>query len=209
MNMALLMLLLFASSGEKPALERGQEDYLTLALPNQVLAASDFRKRLYSGLTTSIELITEVKSDGVTNKSFSLLEIRYEIWEEVLLVRKYEANKTITSMQFGSLDELAAWLSEEPIIVAPVSQTSGDLAVRVQCRIIPFSQAEELQTKEWFSNVLAVPDAGNRGQQDRERSRSISEDQSVSGIFEVLMTTSIQRRSVRTFKWKWRLPSGV
>ena len=207
MNLYLLLLLVFAQSGAKPPLTRDDRGFLTLAVPREVLDAADFRKRLYSGLTTSIELVTEVKSAGVTNRSFCLLEIRYEIWEETLIVRKYEANRTITAKSFGSLDELVTWLARTPLLVAPLGDgaKAQSISVKVQCRIIPFSQAEELQTKEWFSNVLSVPDAGQRGQQDRERERGLTEDQTVSGIFDVLMTTSIQRRSVRTFKWKWRL----
>lgn len=205
MSLCLLLLMLFQGDAQPQLLQ--EEGRLRMALSRDVLEASELQRRLHSGLTTSLEFVTQVRVGDNTESYFSLLEIRYEIWEEELIVRRIEADERGRSATFKTMEELEAWMEDEPMVVG-FHPENAEGSVRVQCRILPFSQSEGLETREWFSKVLSVPSAGQRGQKDRSRKRNLREGESSSGIFDVLMTTSIQRRSVRTYKWKWRLGKG-
>ena len=205
MSSLLMFLLVFA--GDKPHFQHTPQGAITLGLPQQVLADPDLKRRLFSGLTATIELQTQTRVGGRQQLSYALVEIRYLVWEEQLLVRKFEPGGSITRASLGDLPGLKAWLGKNPVIIARIA-TDGPRAtsLRVTCRIIPFSKAEARQTQSWFANLLKVPEAGSRGQADRDRKRKPSRgDDQGNGIFGVLMTTSIDHGSVVTYKWKWQL----
>ena len=204
MNVFLLLLMIWRPL-EKPALIMEDQRFITLHVPPGVLADDDFKRRLFSGLTTSIELETELR--GVSKESaVSLIEIRYDVWEELLLVRKFEPGGTVSRVSLANLDELRQWFDRVPLRIYALSaeHLNRVLTVKVTCRVIPFSKAEQHQTQAWFANLAEVPDAAQRGQISRTRNReSTSTENGGNGIFRVLMTTSIERQSVVTYKWRW------
>lgn len=202
MNLLLWTWLLFAP--ERPALQVDPEGWWTVPIPLELLEDASLEKKLYSGLTTTFELRAtfEPRRD---DDFFAMLQVRYEIWEEVFIITRLEADGRLGRRQFATLEETAAWLRREPLRIARVG---GGKNLIVRVRLIPFSRGDELIAEDWFARVLRVPDAVTTGQVDRNRDRSLDDSGDGSGIFEVLMTKSIRRRSIRTVKWAWRLEGG-
>ena len=165
------------------------------------------QRRLLSGLTATIELETKVEADGVPKavESISALEIRYEVWEEVLLVRCLDCTGTFASHSFKSFDQMKQWLSSEPIKVASIREIEPDKAlhIKVKCHIIPYSKAEEGEARDWFSKLLNVPEPGSTSQADRDRKRRIGGQPSANSLFSTLMSSGIGRQSVRSYEWEW------
>ena len=176
-----------------------------MRFPPDLLESSDFKRRLFSGLTSSIELITEVNAGGGNRLHYSLIEIRYEVWEEQLLIRIIEGSGSPNTLSFKSLDNFKQWLVKNPIVVANLLQEERGkpLKVKLSCRIIPFSRSEQLQTKDWFAKLIKVPDAARRGQSNRSRQRNV--EGSNNNVFQLLMSSGIDRSSVLTWQWKWAL----
>ena len=198
---ALLTFLLLAplASNHAPPLDAADDTWWRVAIPIELLQDAGLQKKLYSGLTTTFELEAEFKPKQRDTKHYALLQVRYEIWEEIFIVRRIEASGKAAQGKFTSLEEAAAWFQEEPLRIAP-KQAGNARQLTVRCRVIPFSRGEERIAEDWFANVLRVPDAVTTGQVDRTTERSLTDSGDGGGIFEVLMSKSIRRKSIRTIK---------
>ncbi|MEW6368012.1 MAG: hypothetical protein AB1714_25580 [Acidobacteriota bacterium] len=205
---ALLLGVALVAQQGSPTMHRTDDGYLVLYFPAGPLQEKDIQRRLLSGLTATIELTTKVKvaGRGDTLESLCLLDIRHEVWEEMLLVRRLDATGAESSHSFKSFEQLSQWLSTDPIRVALVKEFPAPMNVKIACRIIPFSKGEEGDTRDWFSKLLNVPDPARLGRGDRNRQPSIGGEPSSNSIFSSLMSTGIERQSVRDYSWEWTAP---
>lgn len=200
MNIVLLLLLL---AGDKPPLVLENGNILTTSLPAKILDDDATRRRLLSGLTLSIELDTHLRTASKqTRTTYTLITVRYEVWEERILVRMVEGAGGVSAHDFEDLDAFFAWIEKHPIQLATAQPKDYPLRVRVKCHVLPYTDDEAAQTRKWFSQKLKVSRIA--GSNDNAGS-GISEGEA-NGVFEVLMSGGIRRRALRTFKWKWDLP---
>ena len=207
MTLFLLLSLFAFSEFEKPPLAV-KEARLCVHLPGSIFTDDEVKRRLFSGLTTSVILETEVRGNGATSTHTCVLELRYDLWEEQLGMR-YVCEGGVSEVRlFKNIEELVAYLEKDALELAGLSaNVSGSLTVRTRLRVIPFSRVEEEDTANWLGDVLKTP-SGSTQQQDRGRQRTTAEQSGGNEIFQLLMTTGIKRDSVLDLRWKWRL-NGV
>ncbi len=208
MRACLLWLLLVPGLfGQEPPLVADPAGWWRVALPLDLLEDASVRKKLYSGLTTTFEL--ESRYSQTDDAHYAVLQVRYEIWEEVFVISRVDADGQVGRFRFADLAQTAAWLTEDPLRIAPTPQSTGRTGPggRLTCRVrlIPFSQSEGRLAEDWFAKVLRVPDAVTTGQSDASRERALDDSSDGGGIFEVLMSKSIRRKSIRSVRWQWRL----
>ena len=81
----------------------------------------------------------------------------------------------------------------------------GVTTVDVRLKVIPFSQAEQLDTQRWFSQALSAEKSGSAGAVS-----DAVEDQpeSFSQVINLLMATSIGRPALLEYAWKLPVPQG-
>lgn len=212
MRACLLWLLLVPGLfGQEPPLVADPAGWWRVALPQDLLEDASVRKKLYSGLTTTFELESQSSQDD--GPHYAVLQVRYEIWEEVFVISRVDADGQVGRFRFATLAETATWLAENPLRIAPKrgdDQPADGRGARLTCRVrlIPFSQSEGRLAEDWFAKVLRVPDAVTTGQSDASRERALDESSDGGGIFEVLMSKSIRRKSIRSVRWQWRLDGG-
>lgn len=184
-----------------------------MVLPDAVWDDADLRRRLFSGLTTTIELETELPHRKPEARvAYALVEIRYDVWEEQLLVRTFEPGGSISQVTLKDLAALRVWLQEHPLVLYLLDEQhlNRTLTAKVRCRIIPFSKLEQEQTMAWFANLGEVQANGEAVAASRGRSGQGPEtDRGGNDFFRVLMTTSIERRSVVSYRWRWSLAIGA
>jgi len=195
--------LLCLASGEKPVL-REDSGNLLVTLSQELLDDDATRRRLLSGLTLSIQLETRLQSSGMKKNHQALITVRYEVWEERIQVQVADGVGDVFSTTVPDLNALFAWFNGQPIKLAPLARSSYPIKVRLDCTVIPYSADEAQQTRDWFSQKLKVARAGERGLVGGE---GVS-NPSGSSVFEVLMSSGIRARPLRTYRWKWLLAGG-
>ncbi|CAM2007355.1 hypothetical protein [Acanthopleuribacter pedis] len=197
----------------KPPLQVAAPGVLKMVLPDAVWEDEDLRRRLFSGLTTTIELETELPHrDPEARTAFALMEIRYDVWEEQLLVRTFEPGGSMSQATLKDVDALRLWLKKNPLALYLLDDQhlNRALTAKVRCRIIPFSKLEQEQTMAWFANLGEAQANGEQVAASRGRlGQGPETDRGGNDFFRVLMTTSIERRSVVSFRWRYALTLGA
>jgi len=174
--MILMVLLMLAVDG--PTLLEGG---MRVGMPAEILADEEIREQLGSGLTTgfSIRWRTGLGREGVTR-----IEIRYELWDEVFLVRVITRDG-VTEAVFESFEALRAWWR------GPVLSLRGEVVrgLELVLEIYPFSSVEQHNARQWLS-----PDAP----------RPENDDVTVDSrrVMTALLASSIRREPMRRFRWK-------
>ena len=155
-----------------------------------VLGDIDVERHLTSGLTTSF--LFRVRPQRSLPEGASRIDIRLELWDEVFLVSVIDGEGRLTRLERSSVEDLRQWWSEVEVVVSgPTSASAGSLeSARVSLDVIPFSQAELSDTQRWLAESMGQAQAGTRP--------------GVSRAVGVLIATSMQRRTVRS--WTWTLP---
>jgi hypothetical protein len=75
--------------------------------------------------------------------------------------------------------------------------------VQVRLRVIPFSQAEQLDAQRWFSQSLSAEKSGSAG----AVSEAVEDQpESFSQVLNLLMATSIGRTALLEYEWKLAVP---
>ncbi len=152
-----------------------------------LLVEAEVKRHLDSGLTTSLAL--QVGLAGA--RGAARIDVRYELWDEVYLVTLIDGEGRVQRLQPGSAEELSRWWTEAEIVLAPAADSAASAGqARVSLAVIPFSQAELVDTQRWLAESIGQARGGARP--DRS---------GTSGAVEVLIATSMQRRAVRTFSW--------
>ena len=153
-----------------------------------ILGNVDVERHLSSGLTTSF--LFRVRPQRSLPEGASRIDIRLELWDEAFLVSVIDGEGRISTLEHASLEDLRTWWAEAQIVASgPSGASPGELAsARVSLDVIPFSQAELNDTQRWLAESMSQSQAR----------------QGVSRAVGVLIATSIQRRTVRS--WTWIVP---
>jgi hypothetical protein len=178
---ALFVLLLLAPAvalaQQRPAFAANGNS-VTIALPASVLQHATVRKQLASGLTTTFILIARTRDR--TAEGGARLEVRYDLWDEVYHVRRFEADRKIEQQRIATLEQLEQWWRMPSRIIAFRGER---LALDVELRVLPFSGAEEADARQWLSKSPGLAPDG------------------ATSLVDVLLGTTISAKPIVSFRW--------
>lgn len=198
---ALGLLLLAARAGalQGPAVEASREGLVLTRLPS-VLAVQEIREQLGTGLTTSF--VFEARAEGPQGKTRggARVDVRYELWDEVYIVSRIDASGRAARTTFPSFERLGEWWRDARLVVVRPPAAASARSVEVRLRVIPFSQAEQLETQRWFSEALSAERSGSAG--------AVSGDLSFSQMLNLLIASSIGRAPLLDEEWDLPVGSG-
>jgi hypothetical protein len=151
-----------------------------VAFPEQILLRRDVRKQLASALTTTFVITTRVRAPARSGRS--QIEVRFDLWDEVYLVKRVELGRVVDRRRLASFDELRQWWTS-PIRV--IDNAAAGAALDIEMSVLPFSIAEEGDARDWL-----------------RKSGGVGTDQSpVDGVVGAMIGTTIQARPIATFRW--------
>jgi len=175
--LALLLLALSARGQQRPSFTMNG-GVLSASLPASVLQDASVRKQLASGLTTTFLLVVR---EG-KNLSGARMEVRYDLWDEVWLVKRVEFDGKVDRQRVASPEALEKWWRTP----ARLLLTNADRVVlQVDLSVLPFSAAEEEDARQWITKSGGVGTATGGG----------------GGIVDALIGTTISARPITSFRW--------
>jgi hypothetical protein len=208
LNVALVVAihLMLSTEGEPPrCVVAGRA--LRVTAPVALLDDPEVRRQLESGLTTSIDLWVEVVvaaaadaagvEPGVERRA-ERIEIRFEPWDELFLVRRLSEQHLEDPMRLSSFEALRSWLGSVVLEVVRPSATAVARAT-LRARVVPFSEAERDDAQRWFAR-------------SRARGSDLTAGDTASGVeslLELVMSTAIEPRSILTRTWKLECRSAA
>lgn len=191
---ALLVLLAAAppAAASEPRLALDPAGRLLLSRLPPLLAEAEVRRHLDSGLTTS--LVLQGDPAGAEGGGAARVDVRLELWDEVYLVTLVDGAGEIRRTRQPSFERLAEWWSELEVVLRPASEVAAAAArqARVSLAVVPFSQAELLDTQRWLVESIGQAQGGSRAARDGGATDAV----------QALIATSMQRRAVRTMVWE-------
>ena len=176
-RVAVLVLLLAAGAA-------GAQTAGTIVLPATILSDARVRRQLDSGLTATFVVVARAR--GAANGA-ARLEIRYDLWDEVYIVRRTEFDRRVEQARVASRDALDKWWRTPlRVMTPPAARTRTDVEVTV----LPFSAAEQEDARQWLSKSggVASPDRGS------------------GGLVDALIGTTVNARPITTFKFAAEVP---
>lgn len=200
-----LLLLLAARLGavQAPAIEAARDGLALSRLP-PVLAEEEVRRQLGTGLTTSFLFETTVRNArGAKTRGGARVDVRYELWDEVYIVTRIDASGRAGQAILPSYERLGEWWREARLLVIRQPAAGAARNAEIRLRVIPFSQAEQLDAQRWFSQSLSAEKSGSAG----AVSEAVEDQpESFSQVLNLLMATSIGRTALLEYQWKLAIP---
>jgi hypothetical protein len=193
-----------AALPQPPAIEAAREGLAISRLP-PILGDEEVRKQLGTGLTTSFAFQASARSAAGKVQGGARVDVRYDLWDEVYVVSRVDVTGRAARVTLPSFERLAEWWRETRLVVIRAPAAAGVLTAEVSLRVIPFSQAEQLDAQRWFSQALSAERTGGAGAVS-----DAVEDQpeSFSQVINLLMATSIGRPALLEYRWKLPVPAG-
>jgi hypothetical protein len=170
----LLLLLTIAAAGV-----RADE---SSSLPLRVIQTPEVQKRLAGGLTTIFLVVA--RNTGGKPAGASRIEVRYDLWDEVYLVKKIDFDGRIERQRIASRDALERWWRATPLRLGPMPSGAD-----VDLTVLPFSSAEQDDARDWLSK------SGGVGTPNASRGAS-------STLVDALIGTTISARPILIYRWK-------
>lgn len=169
-----------------PAVAR-EQGRVRVALPRELLADPDVRRGLSSGLTTGFVLDASL-GDA---KGHGRIEIRYELWDEVYLVRAISFDGKEEKATLPSLTALEQWWAVPHVAVV----AGGGGVLELKLEVLPFSASEEADAKKWLAQSArsSAPPAGAAQQQQTVSSPS---------LLDAVIGTSVRRKPLLRYVWR-------
>lgn len=195
--------LALAAAGE-PRIELDGVGRLTVSSLPAILDDDEVKRHLDSGLTTSFAF--QARLPGPGQDGAARVDIRYELWDEVYLVTVIDGAGGLAELKHESPEALARWWSSVEILLAATASAStadGDGAsssslnnglgpqIRLSLAVVPFSQAELVDTQRWLTESIGQAQGGARAGREGGASRAVG----------ALIATSMQRRAIRSMSW--------
>lgn len=180
---ALAVLLLLAGLARaqqpRPSFSALPGGVVAATLPASLLSEANVSKQLRSGLTATFLLMTRER--GREGVSGARLEIRYDLWDEVWIVRKIEFDRRAESHRLPSRDALEKWWRTPVRLMAT---QAARVALQVDLSVLPFSAAEEADARQWISKSGGVGTASGG-----------------TGLVDALIGTTITARPITSYRW--------
>jgi hypothetical protein len=186
--------LLFSAVLFLAALARAQQPPLSFSvqpggvvaatLPLSILQDTSVRQQLHSGLTTTFLIVARQRETRAVNGA--RIEIRYDLWDEVWLVRKIEFDRKSERQRLTSLEALEKWW-HTPLRV--LATNAARVALQVDLSVLPFSAAEEEDARQWItkSGGVGTGDAGG------------------AGLVDALIGTTLSAKPLTSYRWNVEL----
>jgi hypothetical protein len=162
-----------------------------------VLSGPEVKPRLTTGLTTSFTFQVSVRdATGRVAKGGARIDVRYELWDEVFLVRSAGVDGRRIEATLPSFERLLTWWRELEVPVAGIraADRRAPWSVKVAARVIPFSQSEQRDAQRWLSDSVKQRGTVELGSDGTSAERS-------TGVLDLLVGTSIQRRALVGYDW--------
>lgn len=186
---AVFVLVAGAALGVEPPRAAARDGWVEITLSGSMLDDARVRQRAESGLTATLVILD--RSARRTSPGAARVAFRYEPWDEIFLVSVINADGDRSTTKVESIEALRDHVESLSIRIRPTRPGAED-SIDVEVRLVPFSEEEELDAREWFLDTLGSTPKGNA-------SGGIS---SVDGVVDVLLATSIQARPVASWRWK-------
>lgn len=176
----LLLLPLVAMAQPRPSFSV-QDGVVSASLPLQVLQDRSVQTQLESGLTTTFLLTAK----HVERSNLARLEVRYDLWDEVWLVRRIEFDRVSKRERLVSREALEKWW-RAPLRI--LSTGEPRILLRLELNVLPFSAAEEEDARAWIAKSGGVGTPAGTG-----------------GLVDALIGTTLAARPITTFHWNVEL----
>jgi hypothetical protein len=184
---------------QTPAVEAAREGVVLTRLP-PLLNDGEIREQIGTGLTTSFVFDARALGTNPPARGGARVDVRYELWDEVYIVSRVDANGRAARTTFPSFRHLDEWWREARLAVLR-PPAPGNARIEIRLRVIPFSQTEQLETQRWFSQALSGEASGSAG--------AVSgQSESLGQFLNLLIATSIGRPALLEYDWKLTLPAG-
>jgi hypothetical protein len=177
LTFALLLLALAARGQQRPSFSV-HGGAVAASLPSSVLQNASVQKQLGSGLTTTFLIVTR-EGKRVTGVR---LEVRYDLWDEVWLVKRVEFDGKTDRQRLASTEALEKWW-RTPVRLLPTD--AERVVLQVDLSVLPFSAAEEEDARQWITKSGGVGTATGGG----------------GGIVDALIGTTISAKPITSFRW--------
>lgn len=179
-----------------------QEGHVILVNLPDVFSDEDVRPHLTKGLTTTIAARVEIRQPGRRDAKTvggARLAVRYDLWDEVFIVRLADASGVREVETLAGFDELVEWWTALELQVI-AENAAGE--ARIELHVIPFSETEKNDAQRWFTRSLQRAD-----RRDTQGLGDPTDDpaQTLSRTFHVLMATSIQRQALASHRFTVRV----
>lgn len=198
-----------AANTQRPVFHFDRGGLLLVSDLPQILPRPEVKPHLSTGLTTSFVLrVTAVDRTGRKLTGAGQVDIRYEPWDEVYLTRRIGADRQVRKETVASYEGLLTWWRglEVPVLAGGASGVVGGPSpaawdVRVEVEVIPFSRSEQREAQRWFSDSIdsrgrsSTPEGG-------ETVDTSPSGSGLDGVLDLLIATSIKRRSLASYAWK-------
>ena len=196
----LLLASVFASvleAAEIPRIELDSDQLVLTDLP-PILDEKEVKEHLMTGLTTSVHFRPDGKTAGG-----ALVEIRYDLWDEVFHVAALGFGSRAVRAELSSLEDLRQWWRQLRLRILDGSRLgeSWPSRLKVTARVVPFSQSEEADTQRWFSESI-----GRRSGTGELGRSAEKEPETLRRTFNLLLATAIRRRPLVSFSWNVSVP---
>ena len=169
-----------------------------------ILPRPEVKPHLSTGLTTSFVLrVTAVDRTGRKLTGAGQVDIRYEPWDEVYLTRSIGADRQARKETVTSYEGLLTWWRglEVPVLKGGTGISGAAWDVRVEVEVIPFSRSEQREAQRWFSD--SIDSRGRPGAREGGEAVDTPRDEpGLDGVLDLLIATSIKRRSLVSYAWK-------
>jgi hypothetical protein len=190
---------------QAPAIEGAREGIVLFHLP-PVFGEEEVRKQLGTGLTTSFAFEATGRTvESGKIKGAARVDVRYDLWDEIYIVTRIDATGHASRVTLPSFERLAEWWRDTRLVLIRGPGAAGLASVEVALRVIPFSQAEQLDTQRWFSQALSAEKSGSAG----AVSEAVEDQpESFGQVINLLMATSIGRPALLEHSWRLPVPPG-
>jgi hypothetical protein len=198
----LLLVTTTAFAGDEPAAHFNSKsrEIVVTGLPD-VLSHALISGEIDSGLTNSLVLSAVArKGRGKKHQGGALIDIRYDLWDEVYSIHWIGVDGTRRQESVDSREALRLWwLKAELPVLGGFADFKGDWRLNLELSFVPFSETEQDETRQWISgNKESDPQSpGTKNPGGFGRASN-----PYAAVVDVLVVTSISRRALLTFEWR-------
>jgi hypothetical protein len=164
---------------------------IRVALPKELVSDAEIQKELRRGLTTTFMLV----ADTGQRRGGARIELRYELWDELYLVRAISVDGSEQKATLPSLAALAEWWNSPRVTVLVGEVPDSSLQLRLD--VLPFSAGEEADAKRWLAQ------SANAAAESAAASSSPSATS--TPLLDAVIGTSVRRKPLLSYVWRVRL----
>ena len=179
--LAVLLLPLFVRAQQKPSFSIQAGGVVAATMPLAILADVDVKRQINSGLTATFLVVARNRT--TTAASAARMEIRYDLWDEVWIVRRMDFDRKAEQLKITSKEALEKWWRTPLRLLAT---TAPSVSLQIDMTVLPFSAAEKEDARQWISKAGGVGSGG-------------------AGLVDALIGTTIDAKPITTYRWNVEL----